>query len=131
MFLLGWMPPPEDAFKVLEGWIVLSWFGAVLALTIGGLAEKVTIIGKLWPPFAFILFAFSGVGFLVDTLPPAMQNAVLWLPMVNVLEYVRDGWFGSAFQAHYDMEYVLVVNLLMTFVGLSLVRQVGLDTSDE
>jgi ABC-type polysaccharide/polyol phosphate export permease len=131
MYVLDWMPAPEDSLKVLEGWVVMSWFGAALALTIGGLSEKVTIVGKLWPPFAFILFAFSGVGFLADSLPPAMRHAVLWLPMVNTLEFVRDGWFGSAFQAHYDMNYVLVVNLVLSFVGLSLIRQVGLDSSDE
>jgi len=131
LYMMGWMQPPEDALRVLEGWLVQSWFGAALALTIGGIAEKVTIVGKLWPPFAFILFAFSGVGFLVDTLPSGMQSAILWLPMVNALEYMRDGWFGSAFRAHYDMEYVLVVNLLATFAGLSLVRQIGLDASEE
>ena len=131
LFMMDWMKPPEDALHVLGGWLALSWFAAALALTIGGIAEKVTIVGKLWPPFAFILFAFSGVAFLVDTLPPGVQSAVLWLPMVSGLEYMRDGWFGSSFRAHYDMEYVLIVNLLATFAGLSLVRQIGLDASEE
>lgn len=131
LYALDWLPPPEDAFKVLQGWIVQCWFGASLALTLGGLSEKVTLVSRFWPPFAFILFAFSGVGFLVDSLPRSMQTAISWLPMVNILEFVRDGWFGSAFKAHYDMEYVLVVNLLLTFAGVSLVRQVGLNTSEE
>jgi ABC-type polysaccharide/polyol phosphate export permease len=131
LFMMGWLPPPENAVQVLQGWIAQAWFGAGLALTIAGLAEKFPLIARLWPPLSFILFAFSGVGFLVDSLPPAIQNAVSWLPMVNVLEYVRDGWFGSAFQAHYDMEYVLIGNLLLTFVGLSLIRQIGLNTSEE
>jgi hypothetical protein len=33
--------------------------------------------------------------------------------------------------AHYDIPYVAVVNSLLTFAGLSLVRQAQLDTSDE
>lgn len=131
LYALDWMPAPEDAFQVLEGWVVLCWFGAALALTIGGLSEKTPLVGKLWPPFSFILFALSGVGFLVDALPSAMRNVVLWLPMVNVLEYVRDGWFGSGFVAHYDMEYVLVINLVLTFVGLVLIRQIGLGSEEE
>jgi ABC-type polysaccharide/polyol phosphate export permease len=131
LYGLDLMPEPEDALQVLLAWVILSWFGAGLALTIGGLSEKVTIVGKLWPPFAFVLFAFSGVGFLVDSLPPGMREIVLWLPMVNGLEYMRQGWFGYAFEAHYDIEYLLVVNLLLTFAGLSLIRQVGLDSSTE
>lgn len=131
MYMFDWMKAPEDAFQVLQGWLALSWFGAALALTIGGLSEKVTVIEKLWPPFAFILFAFSGVGFLLDSLPHSVQELLLWLPMVNGLEFMREGWFGSAFRPIYDMQYVLFVNLVLTFAGLSLVRQVGLNTSEE
>jgi ABC-type polysaccharide/polyol phosphate export permease len=71
------------------------------------------------------------VGFLVDALPTQMQKIVLLLPMVNVLEYLRDGWFGSAFVAHYDMEFVLLVNVVMTFVGLSLIRQIGKGSEED
>jgi ABC-2 type transport system permease protein/capsular polysaccharide transport system permease protein len=131
LYVLGWLPGPEDSLQVLQAWVILAWFGAALAMTIGGLSEKVTIIQKLWPPFSFILFALSGVGFLVDSLPSLMRDVVLWLPMVNGLEYLREGWFGSAFEAHYDLEYLLLVNLALTFAGLSLIRQVGLESSDE
>jgi ABC-type polysaccharide/polyol phosphate export permease len=131
LYLLDWLAIPEDPLKVAIGWVVLSWFGGALALTMGGLAEKASVVARLWPPFAFVLFAFSGVGFLVDALPPSMRSLVLWLPMVNVLEYLRDGWFGSAFQPHYDMDYVLIINLILTFAGLSLVRQVGLSSEDD
>ena len=44
---------------------------------------------------------------------------------------MRDGWFGSAFHAHYDLMYVLIFNLALTFAGLSLVRQVGWGAEDE
>lgn len=131
LYFVGWSPPPEDPLQVIEGWVVLCWFGAALALTVGGLSEKAPVIGRLWPPFAFILFAFSGVGFLVDALPSSIRDIVLCLPMVNILEFVRDGWFGSAFSAHYDMQYVLVANLVLTFLGLVLVRQIGMQTGEE
>jgi ABC-2 type transport system permease protein/capsular polysaccharide transport system permease protein len=131
LYFLGWLPAPEDPLKVLYGWIASCWFGAALALTVGGLSEKVSIVGRLWPPFQFILFAFSGVGFLLDALPPSMRDILMWLPMVNTLEFLRDGWFGSVFVAHYDMDFAIVVSLVLTFVGLSLVRQVGLETSED
>jgi hypothetical protein len=51
--------------------------------------------------------------------------------MVNALELMRDGWFGSLFQAHFDIARLIVSNLALTFVGLSLVRQVGLDAGEE
>ena len=56
---------------------------------------------------------------------------VLWLPMLNAIEFLREGWFGSHFRAHYNIPYVLMFNTLLTFVGLSLARQAGLNPSDE
>jgi len=73
----------------------------------------------------------SGVAFIADALPPKLQQIVLWLPMLNALEYLREGWFGSAMHAHYDIPYVVVFNLVMMLVGLSLVRQVGINTGEE
>ncbi len=51
--------------------------------------------------------------------------------MLNMLEYLREGWFGSLFRAHYDIPYVIVWNTFLTFVGLSLARQAGVNPSDE
>ena len=125
------MKPPENILQVLGGWLLLGWFGAGLGLTIGGLSEKFDIVGKLWPPFAFLLMPLSGVAYIVDALTPKLQEIVLWLPMLNALEYLREGWFGSTFRAHYDIPYVVICNLGLTFVGFALVRQVGSDPSEE
>jgi ABC-2 type transport system permease protein/capsular polysaccharide transport system permease protein len=129
--LMGWMSAPEDILQVVFGWVLLAWFGAGLGLTIGGLSEKVDIIGKLWPPFSYILFPLSGVAFIADALPPNLREIVLWLPQLNALEIVREGWFGSLMRAHYDLAYLCICNLFLSFSGLSLVRQVGLDARDE
>lgn len=129
-YAMDWVPAPENALQMLWGWLLLGWFGAGLGMTIGGLADKYPVIGNLWPPFSFILMITSGVGYIVDALPLKLQAMVLWMPQVNALEYLRDGWFGSLFRAHYDVPYVILCNLVLTFVGLSLVRQMGTDVSE-
>lgn len=128
---LDLLKPPENVLQVLGGWLLLGWFGAGLGLTIGGLSEKFDIVGKLWPPFSYLLMPLSGVAYIVDALPQNFRDIVLWLPMLNALEYLREGWFGSMFRAHYDIPYVLVCNLCLTFVGFALVRQIGTDPSEE
>jgi ABC-2 type transport system permease protein/capsular polysaccharide transport system permease protein len=131
IYAVGWLDAPEDALQVLFGWFLLAWFGAGLALLIGSLSERWDVIGKLWPPFSYILFPLSGIAFVVDALPKQMQEIVVWLPMLNALEFLRDGWFGSMFRAHYDVGYVVLFNLCLTFASLSLARQVGFDASEE
>jgi ABC-type polysaccharide/polyol phosphate export permease len=122
---------PEDLLQVLGGWALLAWFAAGLGLTVGGLSEKFELVPKLWPAIQYTLLPFAGVAYIVDALPPSMQKIVIWLPMLNALELMREGWFGSVMRGHYDIPYLITFNLALSFVGLSLVRQVGTDTSEE
>ena len=131
LYSLDLLKLPENVLQVMGGWILLGWFGAGLGLTIGGLSEKYEVVSKLWPPLTYLMMPLSGVAFIVDALPPKLQDIVLWLPMLNALEYLREGWFGSMMHAHYDIGYVVIFNLCLTFIGFALVRQIGADTSEE
>jgi len=128
---VGKLQPPEDILKVVIAWILLAWFGAGLALTVAALTDRFVIVGNLWRPMSYVLMPVSGIAFLVENLPPAYQKIILWVPMLNCVELLRDGWFGSLFHAYYDIGYVVVFNLCLSFVGLSLLRQIGLTPSDE
>jgi ABC-2 type transport system permease protein/capsular polysaccharide transport system permease protein len=130
-YAIDWLTLPEDVLQVIGGWLLLFWFAAGLGMVIGGLAEKAEVVGRLWHPVSYLLMIGSGVAFTVDSLPPRAQNAALWIPMMNAVEFIREGWFGSTFRAHYDIEYLIACNVALTLVGLSLVRQIGIDTSEE
>jgi ABC-type polysaccharide/polyol phosphate export permease len=122
---IGWMKPPEHILKIMLGWFMLAWFGAALAIFIGALSARSEIVEKIWHPMAYILFPLSGAAFMVDWLPTAAQKFVLLLPMVHGIEILREGYFGSAVHAHYDLTYMSIVNLCLTLFGLSQVRVVS------
>ncbi|WP_410211976.1 ABC transporter permease [Aquirhabdus sp.] len=122
---LGWMSMPEDVLKVIEGWLLLTWFGVALAFVVGALSERTEVVDKIWHPFSYILFPLSGSGFMVDWLPTSVQSFVLYLPMVHGIEYLREGYFGSAVKAHYDLQYMIIVCLCLTLFGLIQVRIVS------
>ena len=130
-YLIEWVELPEDVLQLLGGWLLLSWFGMALGMTIGGLSEKADVVGRFWHPFSYILMALSGVAFTADALPPAVRDVMLWNPILNAVEYIREGWFGSVMRAHYDIPYVFMCNIVLTLIGLILVRQVGTDVSEE
>jgi capsular polysaccharide transport system permease protein len=121
----GWIPPPEDLLKVVEGWLMLAWFGAALALTIGAATAYSEIVERVWHPTAYLLFPLSGAGFMVEWLPPAGREVVLMLPMVHGVEMVREGYFGSIVRTHYDVGYMAMCCLVLTLIGLFLVRDAG------
>ncbi len=122
---MGLIEPPEDVLTVAGGWFMLAWFGFSLAVFLGALSEEYEVIDKLWHPSAYLLFPLSGAAFLVEVLPPAAQNAVLYLPMVHGVEYVREGYFGSQFNAHYDLQYMAMCNIVLLVLGMAQLRKIS------
>jgi ABC-type polysaccharide/polyol phosphate export permease len=121
------MGPPEDALKVVGAWLLTAWFGAALAILLGAWSEKSELVEKLFHPAAYLMFPISGAAFLVDALPKDFQEVVLWLPMVHGTEMVREGYFGSKMIAHYDVGYLVMVNMILTLAGLAIERIVTRD----
>ena len=122
---IGWMNPPVNILEVMFGWLMLMWFGAALAITMGALSERSEVVEKLWSPITYLIFPLSGAAFMVEWLPQSMRGFVLWLPMVHGVEIVREGYFGAAVRAHYDLAYMVTFCLCLTFIGLALARETG------
>lgn len=122
---LGMLQPPEDFLTVVVGWLMIAWFGAVLAIVLGAMSHTNELVDKFWHPASYLLFPLSGAGFLVAALPPFAQEIVLWIPMVHGVEMVRDGYFGSQARAIYSLSYVIPLSLGLSVVALMMVRRVA------
>jgi capsular polysaccharide transport system permease protein len=116
---------PENLFKVICGWLLVSWFGASLAIALGALYEQSEMVEKIWHPAAYLLFPLSGAAFLVEQLPDELRSFVLWFPMVNGVELIRDGYFGSKFNADYSVSYMITFNLALTFLAVTQERKIS------
>lgn len=120
---VNWLTLPEDPLKVVVGWVMLAWWGSALGMYVGALSHRSELIEKFWHPTQYLLFPLSGSAFLVDALPPEFRDWVLLLPMVHGVECVRDGFFGSEFEAHYDLGYMALINLVFTLLALVEIRR--------
>jgi capsular polysaccharide transport system permease protein len=120
---IGWMPVPNDLLMVLGGWLMMTWFGASLALLIGAGTAYSELVHRLWHPAAYLLFPMSGAAFMVDWLPKKLQEVVLFLPMVHGIEMLRHGYFGNVVPTHYDIGYMAKCCLLLTLCGMYAVRE--------
>jgi capsular polysaccharide transport system permease protein len=119
---MGFMEWPEDITGILAGWLLLAWFGAALALIIGGLTAHSEVAERLWHPAAYLLFPISGAVFMVAWLPKEFQDLVLLVPMVSGVEILREGYFGSLVHARYDVPYMVGACLILTLLGMLLMR---------
>ena len=121
LVLLGQAAKPADLLTMVGGWLLLVWFAVALGLIIGPLAERSSAFHRIWQMLHYPLFPLSGALFLVDWLPAQVQPIILWVPMVNGVEMLRAGYYGSAIQSHYSAGYLAMVNLIMLWFGLKLV----------
>ncbi len=119
---MGWMSPPEDILEVIGGWLLMVWFGSALAINIGAISEHSELFERLWHPFTYLMMGFSGLGFVVDAMPAAARPYLLLVPMVNCAEIIRDGYFGSLFNAHFDVFYVVIWSAVLSFFAMIGVR---------
>jgi ABC-2 type transport system permease protein/capsular polysaccharide transport system permease protein len=122
---IGWIDLPEDVLLVTAGYLMLAWFGISLGILVGALAERADLIEKLWHPITYLMFPLSGAGFVVSSLPENFQSFVLWFPMVHGVEMVRAGFFGSKVDAIYSFQYMFIVNVMLTVLGLIQVRYIA------
>lgn len=117
---IGWLPPPLDLAEVLLGWVLLAWFAASLALTIGAGTAFSEVVERLWHPAAYLLFPLSGAAFMVDWMPRGIQPYILIVPMVHGTEIIREGWFGNVVKTHYSLSYLAGCSLILSLAGMYL-----------
>ena len=118
----GFVTLPIDPLKVIGGWLILAWFGTSLAILIGSATAHSEIVERIWHPVSYLMFPLSGAAFMIDWLPTSIQPYISILPMIHGLELVRAGYFGNLVVTHYDIPYVVTVNLCLMFFGLLLLR---------
>lgn len=121
----GWIRPIDDMAPVMLGWLMLAWFGLALSLAVGAATAFSHVVARVWNPASYLLFPLSGAAFMADWWTPGVREILLALPMVNCVELIREGYMAGPFRYHYDMGYVAAFNLVLTLVGLWLVREAG------
>nr|WP_230944427.1 ABC transporter permease [Burkholderia territorii] len=122
---VGLINIPDDLVKIILAWLLLAWFSLDMALIIGPLAALSETFDRIWHVFTYLFLPLSGAFYMVEWLPKEFQSIVLWIPIVNCTEFLREGLFGENIRAHYSISYVLIVDLFFLIPGLLLVRYVG------
>lgn len=122
---IGAMRWPGDLWPAIGGWLLLAWFSLGLGLIVGALTERSEAFERTWHIVTYLLFPLSGAIFMVHWLPKAAQEAILWLPMVHGVEMMRHAYFGDVVPTYENPAYFAAANLVLTLIGLALVREAG------
>ncbi|MDO5055537.1 MAG: ABC transporter permease [Pasteurella oralis] len=123
LILLGLIPFPHDLFYMLLAWSLMAMFAVGLGLIICSIAQYFEPFSKLWGTLSFLLMPLSGAFFFVHNMPPEAQTYLLKVPMIHGSEMFRHGYFGDTVTTYESPMYLLLVNLVLLWIGLVLVRR--------
>lgn len=117
---LGQVGPPQDWTLMYGGWGLLGLMGFGLALIFAGLAQRYAVMERIVPLLTYAMIPISGAFFMVSWLPPAVQEAVLWIPLPHAVEMLRAGVFGEFVETHWNPVYASVWSGFLILLGLAL-----------
>lgn len=119
---LGLIDIPNDAFNMLCAWGLMCWFSVGLGLIIFVLSTKYEVFNKIWLPLSFLFMPISGAFFWIDTFPQNIQRLLLFIPPIHGTEMFRHGYFGPSVTTHYDVNYLILCDIILFFMGLVMVK---------
>jgi capsular polysaccharide transport system permease protein len=125
MIFIGFMKLPYDMFEVTAAWLLMAWFAFGAGLLIGAGCAASETVDRVWHVLSYLFMPVSGAFFMVEWLPSHIQKAALWVPTVDGTELFREGFFGPLVRAHYDVPYLIIVDLALTVLGLFAVQVVS------
>ncbi|MCC8396973.1 ABC transporter permease [Paraburkholderia sp. MMS20-SJTR3] len=121
----GAIPAPANILRMMAGWGLLVWYASATGLLIGGLCEYSELVERLWHPIAYFQLPVSGALVMASWLPTPIRNIVMLFPAPNCVELFRYGYFGDAVTPYYDVPYTAIICLVLTWLGLWVVRDIS------
>jgi ABC-type polysaccharide/polyol phosphate export permease len=114
---------PENVSLVVWSWILTQWYAFNFALITGAIAALYTIGNKICLVLNVGHAFITGCFYMVYWFSKSIQKILVLLPMVNACEMMRDGMFGSLCTTHYNIPYIILCNLALTYIGLVFCRK--------
>jgi capsular polysaccharide transport system permease protein len=124
-YMLNIVPWPSDFTLFLAGILYMAWWSLAVALIVAAVSERTHIIEHIWPPISYMYLPVCGFFYLADWLPSRLREVMLTInPPLHAYEMIRGGLFGSVIRVYYDMPYLSFILVVMTLLGLWLVRDI-------
>jgi len=108
---------------IILSWLFVQWFGFAFALFFGAICCMFTFGSRLSFVFGVSMIFLTGAIYMVDWLPLEYRKIALYSPMVHATEMMRYGFFGNMCITHFDIKYIVICNIVLTYIGLAMCRK--------
>lgn len=116
--LLGETIKMTNALEVIGILFLLSLFGTCYGLMIGSVSIYFPFFQQLENSVGRILFFTSGLFFYANELPTMLREILMWNPLFNLIELLREGFFATYTSIHASYGYVFMWAIGLLFFSL-------------
>ena len=88
------------------------------------MGESSEIFDRVIDIIMYLSLPLTGAFTMVSWMPATVQNILLYSPLVHGVEMLREGYFGESIAATYSVSYLFEINLVVTLLGLILIRNI-------
>lgn len=121
---LGIIALPPDPLKAFLGYFFYAWFTFNVAAIFAYAFAVNEVMERIAHVAMYLSLPLMGGFYMVSWLPDSVQSLLLMSPLVNSIELLREGFFGTNSGAQYSISYLIQINLPFTLVGLLLLRKI-------
>ncbi len=120
---IGACDPPARPLFLFAGQATMVWMSWAQSLILTALTHERPLVGRLTHPYTYLMIPISGAWVPMAFLPPTYRYYLSWAPLPNIFELVRYGQFDSANLDYFDPYYLYGMCLILTWIGLVMMRQ--------
>ncbi|ACV74657.1 MAG: ABC transporter permease [Zymomonas mobilis] len=115
---------PVRPVYIFVGQIFLTWFAFALSMIVCAATYENPTIERLVHPMTYFTMPLSNIFIMMEWVPNPYRRWLEWIPMAQCSEIVRFGQFESATNKYFDLQYLTVVCLCTTVIGILSIRSV-------
>lgn len=130
-WVLGLISLPVDPLIALMAWILFAWFVFAAGMLSAFMGESSEIFERVAHIVIYLSLPLTGAFTMVSWVPASVHNVLLMSPLVHGVEMLREGYFGVGVNARYSVSFLITVNLILTLLGLILIRNIRRKLIDE
>ena len=117
---LGICRLPADLLTMIIGYITIIAFSLGFTLIMAALSELSETVERLSHIIMYLMLPFSGVFLPLFAVPEQFRNLLLYFPLIDAVEYFHHGYYGQAMKTYYNMDYAIIIIIIMILFGLAL-----------
>lgn len=111
---------PASILTMALGYLLVIWFSFAFVLIMGALTELSETVERISHIILYLMIPFSGVFIPLYIIPERFRELLLYVPLVDAVEYFHSGYYGAAMPTYYHLDYTVLAILVMTLFGYAL-----------